>query len=128
MRQVVRKAVIPAAGLGMRLLPFTKSIPKEMLPVAGKPLIQWAVEEAVASGIETVILVINRNKDLITRHFESDVKLEHDQQRHGRMKEVETLRQLSGLGNVRTVFQESPLGLADAILCASLKSATNRLR
>lgn len=118
MRQVVRKAVIPAAGLGTRLLPFTKSVPKEMLPVAGKPLIQWAVEEAVASGIETVILVINRNKDLITRHFESDVKLEHDLQRHGRMKEAETLRQLSGLCNVTTVFQESPLGLADAILCA----------
>lgn len=118
MRQVVRKAVIPAAGLGTRMLPFTKSVAKEMLPVAGKPLIQWAVEEAVASGVETVILVINRNKGSIARHFESDVKLEQDLQRHGRMKEAEMLRQLSGLCNVRTVFQESPRGLADAITCA----------
>ena len=118
MRPIIHKAIIPAAGLGTRLLPFTKSVPKEMLPVAGKPLIQWAVEEAVASGIETVVLVINRNKDLIAKHFESNVKLEHDLQRHGRMKEAETLRQLSGLCSVKTVFQESPRGLADAILCA----------
>ena len=116
MRPIVRKAVIPAAGLGTRLLPFTKTVPKEMLPVAGKPLIQWAVEEAVASGIETVVLVINRNKDLLARHFESDVKLEHDLQQHGRTKEAGMLRELSGLCKVKVVFQESPRGLGDAII------------
>jgi len=115
MAQKISKAVISAAGLGTRLLPFTKTVPKEMLPVAGKPLIQWAVEEAVESGIDTVILVISRNKRLIARHFEPDLSLEQDLQRQGRTKEADTLRQLSSLCTVRTVFQESPRGLADAI-------------
>ena len=115
MAQKIRKAVLPAAGLGTRLLPFTKCVPKEMLPVAGKPLIQWAIEEAVASGIEIVVLVISRNKDMIAKYFESDLKLEQDLERRGRIAEAQTLRWLSTTCDVRVVFQESPRGLADAI-------------
>jgi D-sedoheptulose 7-phosphate isomerase len=116
--QKIRKAVIPAAGLGTRLLPFTKTVPKEMLPVAGKPLIQWAVEEAAASGIETVVLVISRNKKLIARYFEPDATLEKDLERAGRTSEVQMLRQLSTVCRIRTALQETPRGLADAIACA----------
>ena len=121
MTQRIRKAVIPAAGLGRRLFPFTKTVPKEMLPVAGKPLVQWTVEEAAASGIETVILVINRNKDLIARHFERDQSLEQDLERQGRSDVVDALRELSSLCDIRIVFQRSPRGLADAIACAKPK-------
>jgi len=115
MSRRVRKAVIPAAGLGTRLLPLTKTVPKEMLPIAGKPLVQWAVEEAAASGIETVVLAIGRNKDPIARHFVPDVGLERDLERQGRTSDVQMLRRLSSLCNVRTALQETPRGLADAI-------------
>ena len=115
--QKIRKAVIPAAGLGTRLLPFSKAVPKEMLPIAGKPVIQHVLEEAAASGIETVILVISRGKDLLARHFQPDVHLEQALQHCGRSAEAETIRQLSKLCEIRTVFQESQRGLADAIGC-----------
>src|SRR6266536_608492 len=114
----IRKAVIPAAGLGTRLLPFTKRAPKEMLPIAGKPLIQIAVEEAAASGIETVVLVINESKQILAEHFRHDTSLEQDLERRGKSSEAASIRALSVLADIRTVFQASPRGLADAVACA----------
>jgi UTP--glucose-1-phosphate uridylyltransferase len=114
----IRKVVIPAAGLGTRFLPATKVIPKEMLPIAGRPLIQFAVEEAAAAGLETVILVVNRRKSLIACHFDRDVQLESALSQGGKSEEAELVRCLSGLAEVRTALQERPLGLADAIRSA----------
>jgi len=114
----VRKAVIPAAGLGTRLLPATKVVPKELLPVLDRPLVQFAVEEAAASSIDTVILVIAKGKDLLAEHFSRDPALEKALQQKGRNSDAERIRQLADLAEIRTVYQESPLGLADAVRTA----------
>jgi UTP--glucose-1-phosphate uridylyltransferase len=114
----IRKLVIPAAGLGTRFLPATKVVPKELLPIAGKPLIQFAVEEASASGIETVILVISSGKGLLAEHFHPNLHLENLLRARGNAKGAELIRRLSALAEIRTVWQDSPLGLADAIRCA----------
>jgi UTP--glucose-1-phosphate uridylyltransferase len=114
----IRKLVIPAAGLGTRFLPATKVVPKELLPIAGKPLIQFAVEEASASGIETVILVISSGKGLVAEHFDPNPHLESLLRSRGDTRSAELIRQLSELAEIRTVWQDSPLGLADAIRCA----------
>ncbi len=114
----IRKAVIPAAGLGTRFLPVTKAVPKEMLPIAGKPLIQYAVEEAAASGLETVILVLGRGKRLIAEYFHENPALEDLLVQQGRETEAEALRRLTRLVEIRTVWQDSPQGLAHAIGCA----------
>jgi UTP--glucose-1-phosphate uridylyltransferase len=112
----IRTAVIPAAGLGTRFLPATKVIPKEMLPVAGRPIVQFAVEEAAASGLETVILVLRRGKEVIAEHFQPDVALEKTLAQRGSSEDaVAAIQRLSRLGDLRTVWQEVPLGLADAI-------------
>jgi UTP--glucose-1-phosphate uridylyltransferase len=111
----IRKAVIPAAGFGTRFLPATKVVPKELLPIAGRPLIQFAVEEAAAAGIETVILVVNRRKSLVARHFDRDPQLENLLAQSGKGEEERLVRRLSELAEVRTTWQEQPLGLADAI-------------
>jgi UTP--glucose-1-phosphate uridylyltransferase len=112
----IRTAVIPAAGLGTRWLPATKVIPKEMMPVGGRPIAQFAVEEAAASGLETVILVLRRGKEVIAEHFQSDVTLDRTVARRGSREDAAAaLRHLSQLVDVRTVWQEAPLGLADAI-------------
>src|SRR5882762_9749933 len=111
----VRKVVIPAAGLGTRFLPATKVVPKELLPIAGRPLIQFAVEEAVASGLEVVILVINEAKKLIADHFSRNFALEAILLRHGKAQEAEEVRRLAQMAHMHTVRQERPLGLADAI-------------
>jgi UTP--glucose-1-phosphate uridylyltransferase len=113
----IAKAVIPAAGLGTRMLPATKALPKEMLPVAGKPLIQYAVEEAAASGIDTVILVIRGNKSLIQDHFAPDHELKPRYLR-GLNKCPDFLSPDSKAINIKYVQQESPLGLAHALSCA----------
>jgi UTP--glucose-1-phosphate uridylyltransferase len=115
MSRTVRKVVIPAAGLGTRLLPATKVVPKEMLPIAGRPLIQFAVEEAVGSGAELVILVISRPKSLIAQHFSRDVELEALLSRCGTAEQVQSIQRLAQMVELRTVVQEAPLGLADAI-------------
>ena len=111
----IRKVVIPAAGLGIRLLPATKAIPKEMMPIAGRPLIQFAVEEAAASGLETVILVIGKGKNLVAEHFHRNLELEDTLVQRGKSEDAELIRHLSDLIEIRTVRQEAPVGLADAI-------------
>lgn len=114
----IRTAVVPAAGLGTRVLPATKVVPKEMLPIGGKPLIQFAVEEAAASGLETVILVLGPGKKLLADHFQPDEVLEGILRKQGKDAVAEQIRGLSRLAELLTVWQENPLGLADAIRCA----------
>ena len=114
----IRKAVIPAAGLGTRFLPVTKVLPKEMLPVAARPLIQYAVEEAAASGIESVILVVSRGKGLLAEHFQRNRHLESVLSGRGQSEEAELIRHLSELVEVSTVWQQELLGLADAVQTA----------
>lgn len=117
-RPKIAKAIIPAAGFGTRMLPATKAIPKEMLPVAGKPLIQYAVEEAAAAGVKTVILVIRKHKSLIQAHFARDLVLE-SLLRDRQLEAVAGLvRSLSEMAHLQYVEQEKPLGLAHAISCA----------
>ena|ERR1700680_2007354 len=114
----IRTVVIPAAGLGTRFLPATKVVPKEMLPIADKPLIQLAVEEAAASGLQNVILVIGAGKSLLAEHFERNVPLENVLLEQGRSAAAEQIRRLSTIAEIRTVWQETPLGLADAVRSA----------
>jgi UTP--glucose-1-phosphate uridylyltransferase len=117
-RPKIVNAVIPAAGFGTRMLPATKVIPKEMLPVAGRPLIQYAVEEAAASGIETVILVVRNDRSLIQAHFARDTALESFLEERDRSDAAALIRGLAEIVNLRYVEQEQPLGLAHAIRCA----------
>lgn len=117
-RQKIAKAVVPAAGFGTRLLPATKAIPKEMLPVAGKPLIQYAVEEAAAAGIDTVILVTRNHKSLVQAHFARDPLLESFLNYRHLADSAELVHHLEQLADLRFVEQENPLGLAHAIGCA----------
>ena len=114
----IAKAVIPVAGLGTRMLPATKALRKEMLPIAGKPLIQYAIEEAAASGIETVILVTGDHSAMLIEHFERNTTLENLLEKQGRFEEAERLRALSRLVTFRTVAQSTPLGLGHAIYCS----------
>ncbi len=116
--QTIRKVVIPAAGLGTRFLPATKVVPKEMLPLAGRPLIQFSVEEAAASGIETVILVLSEEKRLIQEYFLRDLPLEAALASRGHCEMAGTIRQLSALAEICVAWQERQLGLADAIRSA----------
>jgi UTP--glucose-1-phosphate uridylyltransferase len=118
MKSNIRKVVVPAAGLGTRFLPATRVVPKELLPIAGKPLIQFAVEEAAASGIETVILVLSRSKSQVAEHFQRSFFLEDFLSRQGRYGEEEELRKLSSIAEIKVVWQDAQLGLADAIRCA----------
>lgn len=117
-RQKITKAVIPAAGYGTRMLPATKVLPKEMLPVAGKPLIQYAVQEAAASGIETVVLVVRKHGALLQSYFAPDPELEsflRQRQLHDMEAELDSLRHLVKLEYIE---QTQPLGLAHAICVA----------
>lgn len=114
----IGKAVIRAAGFGTRMLPATKALPKEMLPVAGKPLIQYAVEEAAASGIETVIVVTRGQKSLIQGHFAPDRSLELFLEHHGLSGYANLVRGLPKIAEMKFVEQREPLGLAHAICCA----------
>ena len=114
----VRKAVIPVAGMGTRLLPLTKSQPKEMLPVVDKPAIQYVVEEAIAAGIESVLMVTGRSKRAIEDYFDHSVELEQDLEAHGKLEELATIRRISNLAQVYYVRQKMPRGLGDAILQA----------
>ena len=114
----VRKVVIPAAGLGTRFLPATKAMPKEMLCVVDKPIIQYAVEEAVASGIEHVIVVTGRQKSSMEDHFDIAYELEATLRERGKHDLVKESRKVSDLASVSYVRQKQPLGLGHAVLAA----------
>jgi UTP--glucose-1-phosphate uridylyltransferase len=116
MAKQVRKAVFPAAGLGTRFLPATKSSPKEMLPLVDKPLIQYVVEEAVASGIESVIIVTGRGKSAIEDHFDVSFELETLLRERGRDDELRLVRRISDMARFSYVRQPEALGLGHAIL------------
>ena len=114
----IRKAVLPVAGLGTRVLPASKVIPKEMLPLVDKPTLQYIVEEAVAAGVEEIIFVTSRSKRSIEDHFDAFPELETVLERKGKRKELEELRQLQTMATYTSVRQPEPLGLGHAILCA----------
>ena len=118
MVQKVRKAVFPAAGLGTRFLPATKSSPKEMLPLVDKPLIQYGVEEAVASGIESVIIVTGRGKSAIEDHFDVSFELEKLLEERGKADELKAMRAISEMAPISYVRQREALGLGHAVLQA----------
>jgi UTP--glucose-1-phosphate uridylyltransferase len=115
-KTLVRKAVFPAAGLGTRFLPATKAQPKEMLPLVDKPIIQYGVEEAVASGLDNIILVTGRGKNAIEDHFDVAVELETFLEARGKHDLLEEIRQISNMINVAYVRQGEPLGLGHAVL------------
>ncbi|MDD0909480.1 UTP--glucose-1-phosphate uridylyltransferase GalU [Xylella fastidiosa subsp. multiplex] len=115
----IRKAVFPVAGLGTRFLPATKTIPKEMLPIIDKPLIQYAVDEAIQAGCDTLVFVTNRYKHAVADYFDKAYELEQKLERAGKYEQLELVRQVLPDG-VRTVFvtQTEALGLGHAVLCA----------
>jgi len=114
----IRKAVIPAAGFGTRFLPATKSQPKEMLPIVDKPVIQYVVEEAVASGITDILMVIGRGKRAIEEHFDRNFELEGELAEKGRIEELKVIRRISELADIHFVWQKELKGLGDAVACA----------
>lgn len=114
----IRKAVLPAAGLGTRFLPATKAQPKEMLPIVDKPTIQYVVEEAAASGIEDIIVVTGRGKNAIEDHFDRSLELEIALERKGKDGQLKEIQRISELASFCYVRQKEPLGLGHAILVA----------
>ncbi|MEC1771893.1 UTP--glucose-1-phosphate uridylyltransferase GalU [Schinkia azotoformans] len=115
----VRKAIIPAAGLGTRFLPATKAQPKEMLPIVDKPTIQYIIEEAVASGIEDIIVVTGRGKRAIEDHFDKSYELEETLAKKEKWDLLEEVQSISNLANIHYIRQKEPKGLGHAIACAS---------
>ena len=119
MSRKIRKAVLPVAGLGTRFLPATKTVPKEMLTVVDRPILQHVVDEARAAGIEHFIFVTGRNKSVIEDHFDNAYELEDTLRRRGKTKELEALlNDLPGAGNCAFTRQQAPLGLGHAVWCA----------
>jgi UTP--glucose-1-phosphate uridylyltransferase len=114
----IRKAIIPAAGLGTRFLPATKAQPKEMLPIVDKPAIQYIVEEAIAAGIEDIMIVTGRNKRAIEDHFDKSVELEMMLEEKGNYELLKLVQDVSNLADVHYIRQKQPLGLGHAVLCA----------
>jgi UTP--glucose-1-phosphate uridylyltransferase len=114
--KTIRKAVFPAAGLGTRFLPATKAQPKEMLPLVDKPIIQYGVEEAVASGVHNIILVTGRGKNAIEDHFDVSVELESFLEARGKTEQLAEIRKISNMINFAYVRQGEPLGLGHAVL------------
>jgi UTP--glucose-1-phosphate uridylyltransferase len=114
----IRKAVIPAAGLGTRFLPATKAVPKELLPIVDVPTIQHIVAEAVSAGVRDVILVCARGKDSIVDHFDIAPELEAHLERTGKLELRRQMREIAEMANVVVVRQQQPLGLGHAVLCA----------
>lgn len=113
----VRKAVIPAAGLGTRFLPATKATPKEMLPIVDKPTIQYIIEEALASGIEDILIITGRSKRAIEDHFDRSIELELNLEAGGKISELEMVKKISDI-RIHYIRQKEPRGLGHAILCA----------
>ncbi len=118
MKNKITKAIIPAAGLGTRFLPVTKSIPKEMLPIVDIPTIQYIVEEVVKSGINNILIVVSSNKNDLVDYFDSNFELEETLRKKGKVKELEIIEKINNLANIQYVRQKYPKGLGDAILCA----------
>ena len=114
----VRKAIIPAAGLGTRFLPATKAQPKEMLPIVDKPTLQYIIEEAVNSGIEEILIITGRNKKSIEDHFDKSVELELELEKKNKIDLLEQVRKISDMVNIHYIRQKEPLGLGHAIYCA----------
>jgi UTP--glucose-1-phosphate uridylyltransferase len=114
----IRKAVLPVAGLGTRVLPASKVVPKEMLPLVDKPTLQYIVEEAVEAGIEEIIFVTSRSKRSIEDHFDTFPELEQVLERKGKHKELEALRHIQTMATYTSVRQPVALGLGHAVLCA----------
>lgn len=114
----VRKAIIPAAGLGTRFLPATKAQPKEMLPIVDKPTLQYIIEEAVASGVEEILIITGRNKKSIEDHFDKSVELELELESKGKYDLLREIRNISDMVNIHYIRQKEPKGLGHAIYCA----------
>jgi UTP--glucose-1-phosphate uridylyltransferase len=114
----VKKAIIPAAGLGTRFLPATKAQPKEMLPIVDKPTIQYIIEEAVASGIEEILIITGRNKKCIEDHFDKSIELELELEKAGKADLLELVRGISDMVDIHYIRQKEPRGLGHAIYCA----------
>ncbi|MBU3099910.1 MULTISPECIES: UTP--glucose-1-phosphate uridylyltransferase GalU [Clostridium] len=114
----VKKAIIPAAGLGTRFLPATKALPKEMLPIVDKPTMQYIIEEAVASGIEEILVITGRNKKSIEDHFDKSIELELDLENKHKDILLKQVRNISNMVNIYFIRQKEPKGLGDAINCA----------
>jgi UTP--glucose-1-phosphate uridylyltransferase len=114
----VRKAVIPAAGLGTRFLPATKSQPKEMLPIVDKPAIQYVVEHAVGAGVEDILIVTGRGKRTIEDHFDRSFELEARLEQAGKYEELKEVRRISDMANIHYIRQRDPLGLGAAVAMA----------
>ncbi|MBI2681793.1 MAG: UTP--glucose-1-phosphate uridylyltransferase, partial [Acidobacteriales bacterium] len=118
MKMKIRKAVFPAAGLGTRFLPATKAMPKEMLPLVDKPIIQYGVEEAIAAGIDQIIIVTGRGKTAIEDHFDQSYELEKLLEEKGKDDLLAIVRQISDMIHVAYVRQKQALGLGHAVLMA----------
>ncbi|WP_066055758.1 UTP--glucose-1-phosphate uridylyltransferase GalU [Robertmurraya korlensis] len=116
--QKVKKAIIPAAGLGTRFLPATKAQPKEMLPIVDKPTLQYIIEEAVDSGIEEILIITGRNKKSIEDHFDKSVELELELESKGKKELLAQVRHISEMVNIHFIRQKEPKGLGHAIYCA----------
>ncbi|AWI06864.1 UTP--glucose-1-phosphate uridylyltransferase GalU [Clostridium drakei] len=114
----VKKAIIPAAGLGTRFLPATKAQPKEMLPIVDKPTIQYIIEEAVASGIEEILIITGRNKRAIEDHFDKSIELEKDLEDHKKEDLLYLVKEISNMADIYYIRQKEPKGLGHAISCA----------
>jgi UTP--glucose-1-phosphate uridylyltransferase len=114
----VRKAVIPAAGLGTRFLPATKSQPKEMLPVIDKPGIQYVVEEAIRAGLDDILIITSRGKTTLEDHFDRSLDLEHHLERVGKTEELDEVRSIGELADICFIRQKEPAGFGDAVLLA----------
>src|SRR3954468_13872498 len=117
-RLKVRKAVIPAAGMGTRFLPATKAIPKEMIPIVDVPMIQHIVEEAVRAGIEDIVLITARHKGAIEDHFDFNYELEDMMDKRAKKDLAELSRSIGKLCNLISIRQKNPAGLGHAVLCA----------
>ncbi|MDE5879247.1 MAG: UTP--glucose-1-phosphate uridylyltransferase, partial [Desulfovibrio sp.] len=114
----IRKVIIPVAGWGTRSLPATKNIPKEMLPIYNKPVIQYVVEEAIRANIRDVIFVTNRDKSVIEDHFDYNLQLEGVLERAGKLDKLKAVREVAEMVNIMSVRQKKQLGLGHAIMCA----------
>lgn len=118
MSKKIRKAIIPAAGLGTRFLPATKAQPKEMLPIVDKPTIQYIIEEAIDSGIEEILIITGRNKKCIEDHFDKSVELEIELEKNNKTELLELVKDISDMVDIHFIRQKEPKGLGHAIRCA----------